>query len=363
MTPRALLLSVALSLAAPVTSADTIHLTDGKVIENVQVVSDGLKEVAYKEGRGDKTVASDSVLAIAYEKRPAPLDEAEAALLQEDPESAIDTLDAFVQGALDKPQSVREFKWAPAQAAWRAVQVRYGAGDLEGAKGAAARVIKDFAESRFVPQAYLTKAAAEFELSQSEAAQKTLEELVGLVSAQALSKRWELEARLARSQVDPKAKPAAKRAEYEKVMAEAGAFPTIKALTRVRLAESFLAEAASNSAGAKDLRTKAQEAFAAALAEGAASPSVIASAHAGLGECHFLLGADADDKAQLQAAVLEFLRVITLHRDQGLVVAKSFFYAMRCFDLLGDPRRKAEMKRELGALYPTSTWAAEAKKY
>lgn len=363
MTPRLLLLSAASLLVGSALAADRIRLDDGKVLENVQIVSEGLKDVVYREGKNERTVPSDSVLAVEYDKRPPELDEAEALLLQDDPEGAVDTLDAFVQTALDKPQTVREHKWAPAAAAWRAVEARLGAADLEGAKSAANRVIQSFGDTRFVPHAYLAKAAAELESGQPDQAQKTLGELGELVAAQGLSKRWELEVRLATAHADAKLGPAAKRSEYEKVLAEAAAFPPLKFLAQLRVAETFLAEAAASPAGAKDLRARAKSAFEAVLGSEAAPRAVVAAAHAGLGECLFLMGAEVDDKAQLREAVLEFLRVATLYRDQGVTVARSLFYAMRCFDLLPDPRRKAEMKRELLGLYPGTAWAAEAKKY
>lgn len=124
-----------------------------------------------------------------------------------------------------------------------------------------------------------------------------------------------------------------------------------------------MAEATVDRARAKDLRSKARGAFEKVLAHEAASREALAAAHAGMGETLFLQGADSEDKAALQESVLHFLRVATLYRDQGRSMAKSLFFAMRCFDLLPDPRRKAEMKRELLALYPQSTWAVEAKKY
>ena len=363
MTPRLLLLPTATLLVGSALAADRIRLTDGKAIENVQVVSEGLKDVVYKQGKDDLTVPADSVEAVEYDKTPPQLGEAEAFLLQDDPESAIDMLDAFVQTALDKPQTVRDFKWAPAQAAWRAVEVRLAATDFEGAKSAANRVITSFADTRFVPLAYLAKAAAEREAGQADQALKTLGDLSGMISAQSLSKRWELETRLATAQADPKVRPSAKRAEYEKVQGEAGAFPGVKAMAQVRIADSFLAEAAASPGGSKELRAKARAAYEGVLGNDAAPRSAVAAAHAGLGECLFLTGADADDKEQLKAGALECLRVATLYRDQGVTVARALFFAMRCFDLLPDPRRKAEMKRELLGVYPATTWATEAKKY
>ena len=64
----------------------------------------------------------------------------------------------------------------------------------------------------------------------------------------------------------------------------------------------------------------------------------------------------------LQDAALSFLRVTSIYRDEGRYVAKALYYAMRCFDLMQDPRKKADMRGELLALFPGTTWAVEAKK-
>jgi hypothetical protein len=284
-------------------------------------------------------------------------------LLEEDPEGALQLLEAFVQTALDKPGSVNAYKWAPAQAAWRALELRQSLADFEGVESAAARVIQSFGETRFVPLAYLAKADAELSTARAPEAQKTLADLTALVTSQSLAKRWGLECRLLQIRADDQLKPAARRGEYEKLMGEAVGLKELQLQAQVLIGETYLAEAAANPGAAKDLRAKALAAFDKVIASNDAGRGAVAAAHAGRGEGLFLLGADADDKARLQEAALQFLRVATLYRDQGPQVARSLFYAMRCFDLLPDPRRKAEMKRELLGLYPSTPWAAEAKKY
>jgi hypothetical protein len=356
----ALLLSSTRTGASP--AADTIRLSNGTAIENVQVTSEGLKEVAYKDGKGgDKTVASDTVVSVEYEKKPKPVDEAEGYLLEEDLESAVDALDAYVQASLAKPPA--QFKWAPAYAAWRVVEVRARAADLEGVKSAAGRLIQSYPESRYVPMAYLVKASAELDTGQGPSAQKTLEELAALISAQSLAKRWEFECRLGQARADDKLKPDSRRNEYERVAGESRDMPDVQARAQVLVGEAYLAEATANQAAAKDLRGKARAVFEKVIASEGAGRDALAGAYTGLGETLFLQGADADDKAMLQEAALQFLRVLTVYRENGRYVPKALFYAMRCFDLGEDGKRKADMKRELVALYPNTTWAAEAKKF
>lgn len=363
MPRRALALLAALSLSpSAVPLADTLRLLDGKSIPNVQVVSEGLKEVTYKEGKADKSAPSDTVLGVDYEKKPKPIEDAEAFLIQEDLDSARETYEAYVDAALAKPVPA-QFKWAPPQAAWRALELRGAVVDLEGVKAGAKRLIQSFPESRFVPLAFLAKANAELQSGQAAQAQGTLGELSGLVTAQSLPKRWALECRLGQIQADASLKPESRRNEFERVQAEARDLPMLQARAQVLIGETYLAEAAANQAGSKGLREKARTAFLGVVEDDSASRADLAAAHAGLGETLFLQGADASDKALLQEAVLHLLRVVTLFRNEGNAVARSFFYAMRCFDLMPDPRRKFEMKGELLARYPGTSWAEQAKKY
>lgn len=340
--------------------ADTIRLADGSAVEGVQVLSEGLKEVTYKEGGKDKSVPSANVVRVEFERKPKEVDEAEGLIGEEDLEGAVDTLDAYVAAMLDK-KNPGSFKWAPAYAAWSAVEVRTRVADFEGTRAAAERVIKNFAETRYAPGAYLAKATAELQLGRVADAQETLAAFQTLVEAQGLDKRWQLECKLSQAEADDKLKHDARRSEYERLAGEADSLPATRTRARVLIGESFLAEAKGSSA-AKDLRTKARTAFQKAVEDAEAPRAQLAAAYAGLGESLFLLGADADDKALLQEAALAFLRVSSIYRDDGRYVAKALYHAMRSFELMQDPRKRADMRRELLAQFPASSWAAEAKK-
>jgi len=341
--------------------ADTIRLVDGTSLENVQVVSEGLKEVVYKEGNKDKTVDSATVAAVVFEKKPKEVDEAEGLISEDDLEGAVDVLDAYVSTMIEK-KNPGVFKWAPAYAAWKAVEVRARVADVAGQRAAGELILKSFAESRYLPHAYLAKASAELQLGQAPAAQTTLGELAALVESQGLGKRWELECKLAQLEANETLKGDARRTELEKLAGEAREFAATRTRAQALVGESFLADARASSAAARDLRTKASAAFQRVIDDKDASREALAAAYCGLGESQYLLGADADDKAQLEQGALALLRVITTYRESGQHVSRALFLAMRCFDLMQDSRRKADMRGELLARFPASTWAAEAKK-
>ncbi len=345
--------------------ADTIHLTDGTTIEDVTVEEETLSEVAYKEGSRRSTVASDQVQSVEFQRMPTEVDEALGFAQERDLLAALDTLDAYVDAQLEKP-SARRFKWAPAFAAWKTVELRLELADLAGTTSSAQRLIKGFDSSRYIPAAYLAKASAELQGGDAPAARSTLTRLAEVVDAEGLSRRWDLECRLALIQAGEGKSGEAKREELGQIAGEArSTFPMVASRARVAEGETYLAEAeATNDAtSSKALREKARDVFQAIVDESKADDEGLAGAHAGLGDCLFYFGADADDADLLRQAALHYLRVATRFKKEGRFVPRSLFYAMRCFDLMQDRRRRNDMKRELVALYPDSAWAREAERY
>jgi hypothetical protein len=365
MYQRALVIPTLL-FAAALLSADTIVRIDGRKIVDVQIVSETMTEVVYKKGksRNQQTLPSGEVLEILFEKKPRLVDEADGHALEEDIGAAIDALDEYVEGQIERPNE-RRYKWAPAYAAWRTIELRQSMADLGGARDAAVRLITNFKESRYVPGAYLAKAGAEIDSGQASQALKTLEQLSGLVEKNKLSKRYDLECRLSRIRADERRSGAARRADLGIIAREAGsAFPTVKSRAEVMEGEVFLMEADKtvNPKKSAELRGKARLVFDRIVKARNTTDATLAGAYTGLGECMFYSGAEKDDKDMLNAASLHFLRVVTLFRAESRYVSKSLYFAMRCFHLTQDRKRKGDMLRELKFLYPNSGWIAEAEK-
>ena len=351
-------------LPASLLHADTIVRTDGKKVENVQIVSETMQEVVYKKGRNEMTLAADRVLYVTYEKKPRLVDEAEGFVADDDLLSAIDAFDEYVEGQIERPNPGR-YKWAPAYAAWRSVELRQSVADLEGARDAAVRLIENFKESRYVPAAYLARAGAETDAGRASDALQTLDRLSKLIEKNQLSKRYDLECRLARIRADEKRPGDARRTDLGIIMREAGsAFPTVMSRAEVMEGEVFLSEAERtvDPKKAAELRGKAQVVFERIIEAKGTTSETLAGAYTGLGECLFYKGAEKDDMDALKEASMHFLRVVTLFKSESRYCAKSLYFAMRSFHLMQNPRRKADMFRELMSLYPDSGWVVEAKK-
>ena len=345
-------------------SADQIVRADGTVLADVEVEQETLASVVYKQGKEKKTLGSELVLEVRYEKGPKEVESALVALAEGDLPTALAGLETYVTEEIAKPGE-RLFPWAPAFAAWKTVEIRTTLADPAGVRSAAERLLTAYPESRYVTQAYLAKASAEAELGDASQALATLKTFSDLVESRRLPRRWALECRLASIEVDPAMSGETKRRELSAILEEAGTSePTVASRARVAEGEAFLLQAAqAQGAAAAELRQKAQETFEKIVRDPTADDTTLAGAHTGLGDCLFFQGAETDDAAILRKAVLEYLRVITLYGREPRYAPRCYFYAMRTFDLLQDKRRKADMRRELLALYPGSTWAQEAKKF
>jgi tetratricopeptide (TPR) repeat protein len=357
-------LTLALCLFAGASRADVIHKTDGKTIEDVDILEETLQQIVFKKGKNESSVPSAEVLSVKFSQMPKMIDEAEAMLVEEDIFGALDNLDAYVDDQIEKRNERR--KWAPAFAAWRAVELRIELADYEGIIEAANRLINHFPNSRYLPPAYLAMANAQVQSRKRTQAGQTLTALANLISSKSLSRRWDLECRLAQVQNDASKSGDKKREEILDVITAANAYPTVKNRASVAMGETYIEEAQgaiANTPKGAELREQAREIFQGIVDEFKADDETLAGAYSGLGDCLYYGGASDLDQDKLKEAVKHYLRVITVYRSQSRYVPRALFHAMRCFDLLEDPQRRNDMKRTLLTLYPDSSWASEAEKY
>lgn len=346
-------------LLASASRADEIYRTDGKVLKDVTVTEETLTQVLFKKGSSQQSVSSDEILSITYSKKPRLVDEGDQAEAEDDPVGALDILDQYVDGQINKPTERK--KWAPPYAAWRTVELAQLLDDVAGVAKRVDRLIKNFPDSRFVPAAYLARASAEARLGKPGAAQGTLNDLLALVQAKSLSKRWELEAELGLILTDVSTAGASKRDELQGIIGKAGSqFPTVGNRAQVAVGETYLAEidAASEQKRA-ELAAAAGKVFTAIVKDQKADSQTLAAAFTGLGTALFHQG-------KSEESLMNFLRVIVLYEAHSQYVSQSMFYAMLCFRQDDSPQsrdRYREMKWKLEQRYPESTWAKQAKGY
>jgi TolA-binding protein len=353
-------------LAAASGQADTIYLLDGKSIADVRILEETLKTVSYREeGKNtSQTVSSDAVLSIDYSRMPTDVEAAEAFVKDGEVNAAADLLTAYVNSLLDGTERETRYKWAPAYASWRLVELYLSGGNLSGVQNETERFLKSFPDSRYVPHAYLARAEAQRLSDKGQTALTTLGEFRELIDSKGLARRWGLEADLATVLSDTNLKGQAKRDRLIEIQSAAGSeFPTVRNRAQVAEGESYLEGQNKDFAAARKAFQKIAE-------SPRADRATLAGAYTGLGDCLFQEAVDqskakADPAANLEAALESYLRVVVIYKEQSRYVPKAMFYAGRVFEFRGDEEGKGyakQMYRRVLQRYGESTWAAEAKK-
>jgi hypothetical protein len=353
---------VALVLAANAW-ADTIYLNDGKVLSDVTVLQESLKEVTFREkGKTvEQKVPADDVLRIGFQPLPKAIDVAESLAAEGSTVDAIDQLKTLAESVLDGSNKQVKQSWAAAHALHRAIELAGSIGDAKKVVELCDILAIKIPNSRRTPLALLAKAEAQRGLNDAAGAQQSLIALRGLAQNEGLSRRWTVEADLGEAQADANLNPDKRRARYKELAAAAGSeFPSVASRARVLEGESWLE-------GEKKNFDKAAEIFQIVADDPRADDATLAAAFTGLGDCLFqeAQAAAGEQKAGLlENAVLAYLRVVVLYREQAHYAAKAAFFAGRVFDAQGtdDGRLRARrMYAEVIERYPASNWATQAK--
>ncbi|MED6333776.1 MAG: hypothetical protein VYE81_00130 [Planctomycetota bacterium] len=346
-----------LPLLAAFATADTIHLTDGKSIEDCKIGTESYEQIEYRDGGRSGEVATDRVLRIEFSALPALLDRAETAARDEQVFDAIADMEEYVAGA---GGSDRRYPWAPAHAMFRLVELKFMVGDAAGAEASADLLIENAPTSRYVPFAYLAKAQAQFDQGGGDKAQATLRAFEAAIQKASMSKRWELECDLARVLFDASLKGNARREKLAEVSGLAGRkYPTVRNRADVAEAETWLAS--------RDFE-KAEKIFQRIVDDPKADASTLAAAYTGHGDClfqrAFAIAGGRDQDRLYRSALLSFMRVIVVYPDQVRYVPKAMLLAARIFDQADEEiskDRAQRLYRTVMRLYDGSTWAQEAR--
>ena len=351
--------SAALLLVPTSARADTIFLTDGSMIGDCTVVTEGLLSVQYKTNKKQQEVGSDKVLMIEFDRSPQLVDRAEAALADDQHLTAVDDFEDYISGVIGKSPS--RYKWAPAYAMYRVVEINETMGKFGAVVRAADRLLAQEPDSRYVPMAFLKKADALNQERKGPAVAKTLDQLGKIVESKGLSKRWQLELDLARLVYTASLRGAKLRARLEDVATQASAeFPTVRNRADVAIAESFFAE--------KKL-DEAAEIFERITRDPQADDRTLAAAYTGNGDCLFSKGvamasAGEDPTAVFKAALLSYMRVVVVYKQELRYVPKAMFYAGRVYQQSADQESQDRaQKLYVGVLrnFKGTKWANEAR--
>jgi tetratricopeptide (TPR) repeat protein len=216
-------------------------------------------------------------------------------------------------------------------------------------------------ESRYVPFAYLAKAGAQRDLGKAKEAAETAGALKALVQSKALSDSFRMQAELLEAEIGGLA-ASKRRDRFIEIGGQAGStHPVVRNRARVLEAETYL------EGESKDY-SKARKIYEAVTKDPKADAPTLAGAYTGMGDCLFQeavekLRSNGDASAILKDAVLNYLRVVIVYKDQTRYVPRACFQAGKVFEFMGEENRPNAMTmyRKVVQEYPTSEWATKAK--
>ncbi|QDU86302.1 hypothetical protein Pla163_34530 [Planctomycetes bacterium Pla163] len=361
--------AAAASLLAGDATADTIRLASGETIDGIKIQEETLNIVAYSKGSTSREVPSDQVLSISYEEYPNLVKKAEEAAAEGDIFAAIESYDLYVEGQLANPNE-RKFKWAPAYAANRAVELNRAVGNYAAVVDAANRLLGNYAESRFVPSTYLAKAEAQRYTDDAAGAKATLDALAALVKSEKLSERYAFDVELALLEIDKGLSLGDRMKRVERLITQAGSkYPTVRRRAELLAGQTNVdeAKAASDAADVEAALVAAEKRFGTLLDSADSSDEVRAGSYVGLGDVYFFR---ANGEAEgLAKAGNEYLKVTVLYPGERRYLVRALYEGGRCFYELGrlngsevDQARAQRIFARLGNEFPDSNLTEKAKK-
>lgn len=340
-------------------NTDKIYLTDGSVLKDVGVVSEGLQEVEYRLGRSNKaTVASERVLRVEFGHKPKDVDQADSSVAQEEYLEAVATFKSYVESVAAKPD--KRFQWAAAYARYRLVELNGILGELGELTAAADEVVSMHPDTRYAPLAFVAKAQAYLDAGDPAKAKATVESFGRFVEQKGLTGRWPVEQRLWAALTSGDTGKKLEDALIA-ISSDAAEYPSVRNRAEVSIAEVYFA--------GKNY-TEAEKIFNQIAADAKADTRTLAAAWTGLGDCLYgraSAAADEEKATLLKSALKAYLRPVVVYPDESIYVAKAAFYAARCYQELGGGVEASDRANRLLVFVITNfkgtKWEREARQF
>ena len=333
LVSRAVYSTAALSLlhVAAVAMPDRIYQSDGSILEDVKIVNEGLSTVTYKASgsKDEKSVDSELVLGVEFSSKPEEISEADVSASDEGFGSALAGMENYLENLGGKKD--KKFPWGPSYARYRIVELNALMNDVGAMSAAVEELVTNDADSRYVPLAMIAKIDRLIVNGDMAGATEASTAFKNLVTDKGLSQRWKFEQELLALRADASQKGEGLEKELLSLSKAAAVFPTVTNAADVAAAESMLSR--SEFAAAEDL-------FRGVTGDPSADNSTLAAAWTGLGDCLYRRGeakVGSDDEGAIALfgeAQRAFLRTVVNYRFEYVYVAKSAFYAGRCFQLI-----------------------------
>ena len=350
-------------LFAPSASADRIYLSDGSILEKVDVVSESLTEVTYEPVGSSKeeTVASDRVLRIEFEKMPNSIATAEIDAKAKRFGAAVSGMQDYLANIGGKKD--KEHPWAKPYAMYRIAELYKLGGELESMVAAIDALKAEMPDSRYVPVATLDHIDTLISINDVNGAKDAISAFSAAITSSNLPQRWAYEVDVRKLKTDTSLKGESLESKLDELAKKSAAYSSVKALAEVTRAESLIK---------RDNFESAIEVLREVTENPKAPGATMAAAWTALGEALYeqaqltsATDAQEERNSLLEEAQLAFMRVVVNHEFEYVHVAKAAYYAGRTFQEL-KPEGWRDSARELFNYvrrnFRDSDWAQQAAK-
>lgn len=332
---------------------DEIVLTDGKVLPVDKIVSETYTSVTFKRGSSEGKRPSEEVLEVRHSLGHKLLDDYAYGVEAMESGNFVAAYSAFEDVLADDSLLNRKtYSWVKQHALWRQVRCYNSVADFGGVNTAVDRLLTEVPDSFFYAPALLLKAQARVDSGDKKGAKAVFEKLQGEVDSLGLPERWRREAELGLILLDDSMNSSQKQMALQGLVEKnRESYPTVSSRAQVEVGNAMVA--GGDFKGARAF-------FEGILEEGKGGDGILAAALSGLGDCAYLEALSLDSPKEqvpfLEEAILNFLTVASVYREEVRLVPRAMFYAGDALKRIGDSGSARNVASRIRALFPDSTW-------
>ena len=337
-------------------SHNELVLVDGTTLQVDKILTETFSEVTYKRGKSEGRRSADEVLEVRHAIGNRALEDYAYAIEVMESGKYASAIAAFMVVLEDEKLLARSgYSWVRQHALFREIRCMNSLADFAAVSATVDKLLAEVPDTFFYAPALLMKAQTKMDSGDRKGAVAVFKQLQEDVLSKGLPERWSREAELGLLLLDSKLKGAdLERALQGLVEKNATKYPTVAARARVEVGNAMVANKKYDAA-----RLFFQE----IIKEGKGGDAVMAGAISGKGDCAYrqALSMDAidDQRPYLEEAILDFLTVASVYREEVRLVPRAMFYAGDALKRVGDSSGARNVASRLKALFPGSSWKAK----
>ncbi|MDP7063111.1 MAG: hypothetical protein QF489_09310 [Planctomycetota bacterium] len=335
---------------------DSIVLVDGTVLEVDKILTETFKEVTYKRGRSEGRKPAEEVLEVRHKVGASVLEDYVYALEVMDSKKYADAIPSFrLVLENEKLMNRKGYEWVRQHALFLQIRCMNSLADFAGVSATVDQLLAEVPDTFFYAPALLMKAQTKMDSGDKRGAEEVFKRLQDDVVSKGLPQRWAREAELGLLLLNDKLKGAEQQRALqglaEKNLTQ---FPIVAARARVEVGNALVDEGKYEEA-----RTFFKE----IIKEGTGGDTVLAAAISGKGDCSYRqalsMDSPAEQKPYLEEAILDFLTVASIYREEVRLVPRAMFFAGDSLKRVGDSGGARQVANRLRRLFPDSSWKSK----